>query len=97
MIAEINAAFSPDLIVMDGVSIFVDGGPDKGTRKEANVIIEIYHLKIWVELGCNFLCIAESTSCHNRNFLKPLWKLSCPVAMLPNQSTFIKTKLLADE
>ncbi len=39
MIAEINTAFSPDLIVMDGVSIFVDGGPDKGTRKEANVII----------------------------------------------------------
>ena len=39
MIAEINTAFSPDLIIMDGISIFVDGGPARGTRKEANVMI----------------------------------------------------------
>ena len=39
MIAEINTAFTPDLIIMDGVSAFVDGGPAKGTMKEANVIL----------------------------------------------------------
>jgi uncharacterized protein (DUF362 family) len=39
MIAEINAAFNPALIVLDGVTAFVDGGPDKGTMKNANVII----------------------------------------------------------
>lgn len=39
MIAEINTAFTPDLIVMDGVEVFVDGGPDKGTRKKANVML----------------------------------------------------------
>ncbi|UJG43390.1 MAG: DUF362 domain-containing protein [Candidatus Heimdallarchaeum endolithica] len=39
LIAEINTQFSPDLIVMDGVDIFVDGGPDKGTVKHAKVVI----------------------------------------------------------
>jgi len=39
MIAEINTAFTPDLIVMDGVSAFVDGGPAKGTMKEAKVVL----------------------------------------------------------
>jgi uncharacterized protein (DUF362 family) len=39
MIAEINTAFTPDLILMDGVEAFVDGGPHKGTRKEAGVIL----------------------------------------------------------
>ncbi|MCG3220171.1 MAG: DUF362 domain-containing protein [Candidatus Heimdallarchaeota archaeon] len=39
MIAEINSVFSPVLIVLDGVSVFVDGGPAKGTLKEANVMI----------------------------------------------------------
>lgn len=39
MIAEINTAYSPDLILLDGVDAFVKGGPDKGTRAEANVIL----------------------------------------------------------
>jgi uncharacterized protein (DUF362 family) len=39
MIAEINTAYSPDLIVLDGVEAFVDGGPDKGTRVSAEVMI----------------------------------------------------------
>ncbi len=39
MIAEINSVFDPDLIVLDGVTAFVDGGPAKGTRIEANVIL----------------------------------------------------------
>lgn len=39
MIAEINLSFIPDLIVMDGVAAFVDGGPMSGTLKEANVFL----------------------------------------------------------
>lgn len=39
MIAEINTAYSPDLIVLDGVEAFVSGGPDQGTRVEAGVIL----------------------------------------------------------
>ncbi len=39
MIAEINTAYSPDLIVLDGVDAFVKGGPDQGTRVQANVIM----------------------------------------------------------
>ncbi len=39
MIAEINAPFSPDLIVLDGVDAFVDGGPMTGKRKKGNVFL----------------------------------------------------------
>ena len=39
LIAEINTAFKPDLIVMDGVVAFVDGGPHQGTRKEAGLML----------------------------------------------------------
>ena len=39
MIAEINLAYKPQLIVLDGVEVFTDGGPMDGTRKKANVII----------------------------------------------------------
>ncbi len=39
MIAEINSVYKPDLIVMDGVTTFVDRGPMEGTRVEANVFI----------------------------------------------------------
>jgi uncharacterized protein (DUF362 family) len=39
MIAEINQAYSPALIVMDGMEVFVDGGPMTGNRKRADVII----------------------------------------------------------
>lgn len=39
MIAEINTAYIPDLVVLDGVEAFVDGGPARGKRVEAGVII----------------------------------------------------------
>jgi len=39
MIAEINTAYSPDLVVLDGVDAFVKGGPDQGTRAQANVLL----------------------------------------------------------
>jgi len=39
MIAEINAPFQPDLIVLDGVQAFVDGGPDQGTLVDAEIML----------------------------------------------------------
>ena len=39
MIAEINAVYKADLIIMDGVVTFVDGGPMEGTRKDGNVFV----------------------------------------------------------
>ena len=39
MIAEINVAYQPALIVVDGVEAFVDGGPDRGKRVAAQVIL----------------------------------------------------------
>jgi len=39
MIAEINAAYTPALIVLDGVEAFTSGGPDTGNKVEAGVIL----------------------------------------------------------
>ncbi len=39
MITEINLCYRPELIVMDGVDVFVDGGPDQGVRKKASVFV----------------------------------------------------------
>ena len=39
MIAEINQAYKPSLIVMDAIEAFVDGGPASGERKRADLII----------------------------------------------------------
>jgi uncharacterized protein (DUF362 family) len=39
MIAELNAGYRPNLIVLDGVSAFTDGGPSQGELKAANVVI----------------------------------------------------------
>jgi uncharacterized protein (DUF362 family) len=39
LIAEINTAFSPDLVVLDGVQAFVNGGPARGTLVDSGVIL----------------------------------------------------------
>lgn len=39
MIAEINTTYQPDLVVLDGVEAFVEGGPDHGKKVQANVIL----------------------------------------------------------
>ncbi len=39
MIAEINAAYRPALIVLDGLQAFVDQGPMTGPRKDAGVFL----------------------------------------------------------
>ena len=39
MIAEINAAYTPALIVLDGVEAFISGGPDDGEHVSPEVIL----------------------------------------------------------
>jgi uncharacterized protein (DUF362 family) len=61
MIAEINLGYTPQLIVMDGIEVFTDGGPMEGTRKRANVIlagtdrvaIDAVGLAVLKEVGAN--------------------------------------------
>ena len=61
MIAEINEPFSPDLIVLDGVDTFVDGGAMAGKRVKRDaflastdrVAIDAVELAILKVLGSN--------------------------------------------
>lgn len=39
MIAELNLAYKPELIVLDGIEVFTDGGPSRGTLKRGDVFI----------------------------------------------------------
>jgi uncharacterized protein (DUF362 family) len=39
MIAEINSGYAPKLIVMDGLEVFVDGGPSSGKKVQADVLV----------------------------------------------------------
>ena len=39
LIAELNAPFKPDLVVLDGIDAFVDGGPATGKRAKGNVFL----------------------------------------------------------
>jgi uncharacterized protein (DUF362 family) len=61
MIAEINQAYNPSLILLDGIEAFVDGGPMEGVRRSANVLmagtdriaIDACGLAVLKELGSN--------------------------------------------
>lgn len=39
MIAEINMAYTPALVVLDGIEAFISGGPDKGEKVSPEVIL----------------------------------------------------------
>jgi uncharacterized protein (DUF362 family) len=39
MIAELNQGYTPQLIILDGVEAFVDGGPTRGDLKAGNVVV----------------------------------------------------------
>jgi uncharacterized protein (DUF362 family) len=61
MIAELNTGYRPQLIVLDGVDAFTDGGPSRGELKHGNVIlagddrvaIDATGLAVLKELGAN--------------------------------------------
>jgi uncharacterized protein (DUF362 family) len=39
MISEVNAAYNPALVLLDGVLAFVNGGPDQGKKMEAGLFL----------------------------------------------------------
>jgi uncharacterized protein (DUF362 family) len=39
MIAEINRHYNADLVVMDGIKAFVDGGPERGKEAQPNLLL----------------------------------------------------------
>lgn len=61
MIAELNTGYKPQLIVLDGVDAFTDGGPGQGELKQGNVVIvgddrvavDAVGLAVLKELGAN--------------------------------------------
>lgn len=61
MIAEVNLAYQPSLIVLDGIDAFIDKGPARGPMKPADVIlagtdriaVDAVGLCILKELGSN--------------------------------------------
>ena len=61
MIAEINQAYAPSLILLDGIEAFVDKGPMNGPKRRADVIlagtdriaIDAVGLAVLKELGSN--------------------------------------------
>lgn len=61
MIAELNTGYRPQLIVLDGVTAFTDGGPSQGQLKAGNVMIagddrvavDAVGLAVLKELGAN--------------------------------------------
>ncbi len=61
MIAEINLGYKPQLIILDGVEAFVDGGPSTGKRVQADVFIagkdrvavDMVGVAVLKELGSN--------------------------------------------
>ncbi len=61
MIAEINTAWSPALVVVDALEVFADGGPMTGLRKQADLIfagfdrvaVDALGLAILKSLGSN--------------------------------------------
>jgi uncharacterized protein (DUF362 family) len=61
MIAELNMGYRPDLIVLDGVTAFTDGGPSSGEEKRGDVVIagddpvavDVVGLAVLKRLGSN--------------------------------------------
>jgi uncharacterized protein (DUF362 family) len=39
MIAEINTAYTPDLVIVDAVDAFINGGPDSGTLAHPGLVL----------------------------------------------------------
>ena len=61
MIAELNQGYRTDLVLLDGIEAFTDGGPSQGTLKQGNVMIagtdrvavDAVGLAVLKELGSN--------------------------------------------
>jgi uncharacterized protein (DUF362 family) len=106
MIAEINLGYKPDLIVLDGVEGFVDGGPSRGEKKTANVFLastdrvalDAAGLAVLKELGANEAIMG--TKIFEQEQIKRAVELSLGVGN-PDQIEFITpdrpSRLYADK
>lgn len=61
MIAEINTAYTPDLVVLDALEAFVRGGPDRGTLERPGVIVAATNRVALDAVGVAMLRLYETT------------------------------------
>jgi uncharacterized protein (DUF362 family) len=62
MIAEINTAYTPTLIVLDGVEAFVNGGPDRGKKVTPRVMLAASDRVALDAVGVALLRMYDTTS-----------------------------------
>jgi|GEM_PF-633571 len=61
-VVDINKGFTPDLILMDALKCFIDGGPDSGTEREPGLIVAATDRVALDAVGVAILKNAGSTS-----------------------------------
>lgn len=61
-VVDINKGFTPDLILMDALKCFIDGGPDSGTEREPGLIVAATDRVALDAVGVAILKHAGSTS-----------------------------------
>ena len=61
-VVDINKGFTPDLILMDALKCFIDGGPDEGTEREPGLIVAATDRVALDAVGVAILKSAGSTS-----------------------------------
>ncbi len=74
MIAELNLGYKPQFIVMDGIDVFTDGGPSRGTLAKANVLVggtdriavDAVGLAILKDLGANAAIMGKKVFEHDQ-------------------------------
>lgn len=94
MIAEINQAYKTDLIILDGIEAFVDGGPMTGPKKRADlflassdrIALDAAGLAVLKELGSNEAIMG--TKIFEQEQIKRAVELNLGVAS-PHQIEFI--------
>ncbi|KPU42531.1 hypothetical protein OXPF_43160 [Oxobacter pfennigii] len=71
MIAEINLAYKPDFILMDGIEVFTDGAPMSGVRKRADVMLIS---RDRIALDAVGLCVLKSLKSNDKIMNTPIFK-----------------------
>jgi uncharacterized protein (DUF362 family) len=61
-VVDINKGFTPDLILMDALKCFIDGGPDEGTERDPGLIVAATDRVALDAVGVAILKSAGSTS-----------------------------------
>jgi uncharacterized protein (DUF362 family) len=96
MIAEINAAYKWDLVIMDGVLAFVDGGPMEGTLKEANVFVAGTDKVAIDAVGVALLRMLGTTPEVSRGSIFEQEQIACAVELGIGISSFQEIEFVTD-